>query len=320
MPRLLPEASPASLADDLRECREVIRVHSRSFHAASLLLPRVSRDAAVATYAFCRGADDDVDDAKDERDAHERHAATRARLGIIYAGAQPPGAVGRAFAWVVHAFGLPRAEPEALLDGMQQDLQPMLVEDEDALMAYCWRAAGVVGLMMSRIMGRGDAAALRRAVDLGIAMQLTNIARDVGEDARRGRVYLPRTWLREAGSSTEEVLSGRNTPGIAAVNRRVLALAERFYDSGIDGIALLPASCRPAILAAALIYREIGMKVLAVGGDGVTARQRVGGARKFVLALRSVVQCALWPRFRRAEVPEHDAALHEGLRRLGMAP
>jgi phytoene synthase len=316
----VPAQPSESLEKDLLECREVIRVHSRSFYAASRLLPGRMRDAAVATYAFCRGADDDVDDAADAQDAQNRHAATRARLSIIYSGAQPQGAVGRAFAWVVHTFGIPRGEPEALLDGMQQDLTEMKVANEDELMAYCYRAAGVVGLMMSRIMGRGDGAALKRAVDLGMAMQLTNISRDVGEDARRGRIYLPLTWLTEAGSSEEEVLAGKNTPAIAATNKRLLALAEKYYESGMAGIALLPSSSRPAILAAALIYREIGMKVLAADGDGVTSRARVSGWGKLKLAIYSVVACLTQQRFRRQDVPEHTAELHASLRRLNLAP
>lgn len=305
---------------DLEECRQVIRVHSRSFHAASLLLPGRMRDAAVATYAFCRGADDDVDAHGTALEKAQRHALTRTRLDALYAGQPMPTAVGRAFAWVVHTFSIPKAEPVALLDGMQQDLAQVRVPDEDALLAYCYRAAGVVGLMMSRIMGRGDRMALQRAVDLGMAMQLTNIARDVGEDARNGRVYLPQTWLVEAGSSQEQVLEGKDLPAIRAVNLRVLALAERFYVSGMDGISLLPGGCRPAILAAALIYREIGMKVLARGGDGMTERMRVGGMRKAVLACVSVLQTLLLPRFHRSNPGPHDGTLHTSLERQGLAP
>ncbi len=305
---------------DLEACRAVIAVHSKSFHAASHLLPSTLRDAAVATYAFCRGADDDVDDAANAVDAAQRHAGTRDRLARIYAGAALHTPVERAFAWVVRRFGIPRSEPEALLDGMAQDLDVVRVANEDELLAYCYRAAGVVGLMMSRIMGRGDVAALRRAVDLGMAMQLTNIARDVGEDARRNRVYLPQDWLAAAGSSHAQVLAGVNTPQIAAVNRRVLALAERYYQSGLDGIALLPASCRPAILAAAFIYRQIGIKVLAQDGDGMTSRARVSGWAKARLAATAVLWCVFGPRFHRQNPPQHPADLHAPLRRLNLAP
>ena len=297
----------------------MIRVHSRSFHAASLLLPRPIRDAAVATYAFRRGADDDVDMAVSAAAALERHQRTRDRLARLYAGETMDTAVGRCFAWVVRSKQIPRDEPEALLDGMAQDVGEVRVPDEEALLLYCYRAAGVVGRMMSRIMGRADADALRRAVDLGIAMQLTNIARDVGEDAARGRVYLPGSWLAAAGSSFAEVLSGAATPGVLAVNRRVLARAEDYYASGIGGICLLPASSRPAILGAALLYRAIGRKVRARGGDGVSARARVGGAAKLGLLALAAARCAVDPRLR-TQPSGHDATLHAPLRRVGLRP
>jgi len=304
---------------DLRACREVIRVHSRSFHAASMLLPGAVRDAAVATYAFCRGADDDVDAAGSEAAARERHRRTRERLARIYAGETMDTPVARGFAWVVRTKGIPRDEPEALLDGMAQDVGEVRVADEQALLLYCYRAAGVVGRMMSRIMDRPAADALRRAVDLGIAMQLTNIARDVGEDARRGRVYLPGSWLAEAGSSFEEVLAGIPTPALNGVNLRLLARAEAYYASGIAGICLLPAGCRPAILGAAQLYRAIGRRVRARGGDGITARARVGGPAKIALLGTAVARCALDPRLR-TRPTGHDAALHAPLRRAGLEP
>ena len=302
---------------DLAACREVIRVHSKSFHAASKLLPADVRDAAIATYAFCRGADDDVDDAASPDAARERHARTRQRLDRLYAGDAMDTPVGRAFAWVVRSRGIPRAEPEALLDGMAQDMSVVRVADEESLLLYCYRAAGVVGRMMSRIMGRADDAALRRAVDLGIAMQLTNIARDVGEDAARDRVYLPGTWLADAGSSCDEVLSRRAAPGVRATTLRVLARAEDYYASGIGGIALLPPACRPSILSAALLYRAIGRRVRARGGDGVTARARVGGVGKAGLIVTALARCALDPRLRACGAM-HDATLHAPLARAGV--
>jgi phytoene synthase len=157
-------------------------------------------------------------------------------------------------------------------------------------------------------------------VDLGIAMQLTNVARDVGEDAARDRVYLPATWLAEAGCSLEGVLSREPRPGVLAATRRVLALAEAYYESGIAGVALLPASCRPAILGAALLYRAIGRRVSARGGDGVTARARVPGAAKLGLLAVAAARCVLDPRLRAAGAGRgaHDARLHAPLHRVGL--
>ena len=310
-------AADATSAEDLAFCDEVIRRNSRSFHVASRLLPRAVRERAIATYAFCRGADDDVD--RDDGDPRARHLATRARLDRLYAGFPVDEPVGRAFASVVASAGIPREEPLALLDGMAQDLGVVRMANVDELLVYAWRAAGVVGRMMSRIMGRSDDEALRRAVDLGIGMQLTNVARDVGEDAARDRVYLPADWLAEAGSSLDEVLSRRPTPGVLATNRRVLALAERYYESGIDGIRLLPARCRPAILTAALTYREIGRRVLARGGDGVSSRVAVPDARKLALVAAACARCLLDPRLRGEVREPHRAELRAPLERAGLA-
>lgn len=313
--------SPAdALAADLVACQAAIRTHSRSFYAASRLLPRRVRDAAVATYAFCRAADDAVDDAATVAAARSRHAEIRRRLDRIYAGESVDTASARAFARVVAEARIPRAEPEALLEGMAQDLETVRIADEDALLLYCYRAAGVVGCMMSRIMGRGDEEALQRAIHLGIAMQLTNIARDVGEDARRDRVYLPAAWLAEAGGSAEDVLALRPTPPVRSVTLRTLDLAEAYYRSGIAGIALLPPSCRPAILSAALLYREIGRRVAANGGDGITGRARVSTPRRLALIGLALLRCAADPRLgERARRPD-TTALHGPLRRAGIGP
>lgn len=307
-------------AADLAVCSATIRRHSRSFYAASRLLPTAVRDAAVATYAFCRVADDAVDEAGSAADADLRHAGTRRQLDRIYRGESVESAAGRAFGRVVVASGIPRQEPEALLDGMAQDLGTVRIQDEDGLLLYCYRAAGVVGRMMCRIMGRADAEALARAVHLGIAMQLTNIARDVGEDARRDRVYLPAAWLADADGSAHEVLAGRPSPAVRQVTLRIVALAERYYASGIAGIALLPAACRPAILSAALLYRAIGRKVRARGGDGVTERAHVGAPQKAALIAAATARCAFDPRLRRwGSRPDVDL-LQAPLRRAGIAP
>jgi 15-cis-phytoene synthase len=317
-PSFVPQpAEPA--AADLAVCRAAIRQHSRSFYAASRLLPAQVRDAAVATYAFCRAADDAVDEGS-PTDARMRHAAVCRRLDCIYGGEPVDTASGRAFALVVAAAGIPREEPEALLNGMAQDLGPVRISDEDALLFYCYRAAGVVGRMMSRIMGRSEVAALGRAVHLGIAMQLTNIARDVGEDTTRDRVYLPSAWLSEAGGSEAEVLAARATPAVRSVILRVLDLAETYYDSGIAGIGMLPASCRPAILSAALLYRAIGRQVAARDGDGVTQRARVRGIGKAALITVAAVRCAIDPRLRPRTARPDTSTLDAPLRRAGVSP
>jgi phytoene synthase len=265
---------------DLTACAATLRTGSRSFAMASLFLPRRVRAPATALYAFCRAADDAIDLSDDQPSAL---ALLRGRLDTIY-GATPMGAVDRAFAAVVADFALPRALPEALLEGFAWDVEARRYEDLPALIGYAMRVAGTVGVMMALLMGTRDAAMLSSACDLGCAMQLTNIARDVGEDARAGRLYLPLDWLRAEGVDPEAWLAEpRFTPGLGRVVARLLAEAERLYARAEPGIARLPARCRPAIRAARLLYHGIGDAVSRAGYDSVSARAVVPMGRKLAL-------------------------------------
>jgi len=266
---------------DLGACAAAIRHGSKSFHLASLLLPRRIRSAAYALYAFCRHSDDLIDDPQAGQEALAR---LHHRLDLIYAGSPGPQACDRAFARVVHAHAIPKAIPLALLDGFAMDLAGRHPDNLAELKAYATRVASSVGIMMALVMGRGDAEALARAADLGIAMQLTNIARDVGEDARNGRLYLPRDWLLQAGLEPEAFLRNpQPSPALAGVIQRLLEEAEHHYRLGMAGIALLPADCRMAILTAALVYREIGWRLAAGGFDSVTRRTTVPLVSKLAL-------------------------------------
>jgi phytoene synthase len=266
--------------DDLTACAATLRTGSRSFAMASLFLPRRVRAPATALYAFCRAADDAIDLSDDQGAAL---ALLRGRLDTIYAG-MPTNAVDRAFAAVVADFALPRALPEALLEGFAWDVEARRYADLPALIGYAMRVAGTVGVMMALLMGTRDAAMLSSACDLGCAMQLTNIARDVGEDARAGRLYLPLDWLRAEGLDPDTWLAApRFTPGLGRVVERLLAEAERLYARAEPGIARLPARCRPAIRAARLLYDGIGKAVARAGHDSVSARAVVPMRRKLAL-------------------------------------
>ncbi|MDT8343042.1 MAG: squalene/phytoene synthase family protein, partial [Thermohalobaculum sp.] len=175
--------------------------------------------------------------------------------------------------------------PEALIEGLAWDLAGgRRYETIGDLHAYSARVAGTVGVMMTLLMGVRDRAALARACDLGCAMQLSNIARDVGEDARTGRLYLPRAWLREAGIDPDRFIAAPAfSPALGQVVARLLAEGERLYDRAAPGIAALPPDCRAAIMAARLIYREIGREVAARGFDSVASRAVVGKGRKLAL-------------------------------------
>jgi phytoene synthase len=283
----------AELADaDLAACRAQLRDGSKTFLAASRLLPRDVRDAACALYAFCRSADDAVDlDAVDELAAVAR---LRTRLQRIYDGDPAPEPADRAMARVVERHGLPRKLPEALLDGFEWDARGRRYETIEALQDYAARVAGTVGAMMTVLMGRRSAECLARACDLGVAMQLSNIARDVGEDARRGRIYLPLRWMREAGIDPDAWLAAPAFDArIGQVVRRLLCAADALYLRAEAGIGLLPPACRPAIQAARVLYAAIGHEVERRGCDSVTQRAVVSMPRKAALLAGALASGAL---------------------------
>lgn len=288
-----------SAASDIAACKELLRGGSRTFFAASLVLPRAVSDPAIALYAFCRLADDAVDVGGRRSDAVDR---LRERLDRAYAGQPWPSPADRAFADVVARYGIPRELPEALLEGLAWDVEGRRYETLGDLLDYAARVAGTVGAMMSLLMRRRDAVVLARACDLGIGMQLTNIARDVGEDARAGRLYLPRQWLREAGVDAEAWLADpRHDERIGQIVGRLLAVADGFYRRSIAGIGALPASCRPGIHAARLIYAEIGRELEQGGLDSVSRRAVVSGRRK----LRLVADALTRSCGRHGEISDH---------------
>lgn len=253
--------------------------------AASLLLPRSVRDPACAVYAFCRAADDAVD----LGGSADAVARLRERLDRAYAGRPLPIPADRALAGVVVRHALPRALPEALLEGFEWDAAGRRYEDIEDLCAYATRVAGSVGAMMAVLMGARAPEQVARACDLGVAMQLSNVARDVGEDARAGRLYLPLRWLREAGVEPEAWLARpRFSDGIGVVVRRLLGYADALYARADAGVARLPLACRPGIGAARLLYAEIGREVERAGFDSVSRRAVVPPWRKAGLLARSL--------------------------------
>jgi phytoene synthase len=194
---------------------------------------------------------------------------------------------------------MPRALPEALLEGMAWDAVGRRYDTLSGVLDYSARVAAAVGAMMCVLMRVREADALARACDLGLAMQLTNIARDVGEDARAGRVYLPLDWLAEEGITPEGLCAmTAPVPGLRRVVRRLLAQARRHYWRAEAGIPALPLACRPGIWAARLIYDGIGSAVDRAGFDSLTRRARTGRGRKLAwlaeAGLRSAV-CSVMP-------------------------
>ncbi|MEM8797464.1 MAG: phytoene/squalene synthase family protein [Pseudomonadota bacterium] len=284
-----PTTGVLELSDaDRSACRSIIRAGSKSFYAASLLLPYTIRHAASALYAFCRLSDDMVDEGSNRRLALKE---LRRRLDLAYAGTPFDHVADRAFAATVSAYGVPRTVPEALIEGYEWDVDGRTYETIDQLVAYSSRVAATVGVMMTVVMGRRAPHVLARAADLGVAMQLTNIARDVGEDARNGRIYLPLEWMREEGIDPDAFLADPSfSPALGRVVRRLLKEADLFYHRGATGLAHLPSRARPAICAAALIYRDIGREIKENDYDSVSRRAATSTACKIKLCIAALLR------------------------------
>jgi phytoene synthase len=268
---------------DIAQCRALLANGSRTFLAGSHLLPAQIADAATVLYAFCRVADDAIDARHADRDTL---ALLRARLDLIYCNQPEADPVDRALAVVVRQYQIRRELLEALLQGFEWDISGRRYETLDDLYAYAARVAGTVGAMMSLIMGQDDPAVVARAVEFGIAMQFSNIARDVGEDARLGRLYLPIEWFRSAGIDEEAWLERPHfCKEIGQMVERLLVEADDLYRRGRSGIGQLPLSCQPAIFAVGDLYAAIGHRVASLGFDSVSQRARVSGPRKVVLCV-----------------------------------
>jgi 15-cis-phytoene synthase len=281
-------------AEDLAACRALLRAGSKSFSLAARLLPRPVREATTVLYAFLRIADDLIDADPGASAATVRQL--RERLRRLYQGRPDDFPVDRALARVVAGHPVRVELFEAFLQGLEWDVAGRRYQTIEELHAYGARVAGTVGMMMAAVMGRREVMSLSRACALGIAMQLTNIARDVGEDARRGRLYLPLDWLVEAGLDPEAFLrQPAPSPALAQVVSRLLDEADRMYQLADPGIEGLPADCRLAIRAARLIYAEIGRYVAAAGFDSVTRRASVPRWRKLWL-LGSATRAQFFPR------------------------
>jgi phytoene synthase len=289
MPLFSSDVELATPADHAA-CRALLRNGSRSFLAASKLLPQGVRDSAIALYAFCREADDAID-LTDDPDAGL--AWLQERLVLAYERRPLPIAADRALSDIVARFGIPQELPAALLEGFAWDAEGRRYEDIDGVIDYSVRVAGSVGAMMAVLMGARAPEAIARACDLGVAMQLSNIARDVGEDARNGRLYLPLQWLREHGVDPDAWLERPHfTPAIGAVVQRLLDTADALYDRAAIGVARLPLGCRPGIMAARYIYAEIGREVARRRFDSVASRAVVHPGRKAIGFARALAASA----------------------------
>ncbi len=276
----------------IRSCYDVIRVHAKSFSLASRLLPREARDRAVAVYAWCRRADDAVD----LPGAEGRKAALgalRVELEEIYAGRVLREPALQAFQHTAQDRGIPKRYPEDLLEGMEMDVMGQRYETKKELLHYCYCVAGSVGLMMCHVMGVKDEAAMRNAAHMGMAMQLTNICRDVDEDWNLGRLYIPESVLALCGFPNLAGELGRPFPEsarypVAQAIGRLLDDADRYYASGDKGLPALSWRCAMAIRTARTVYSSIGSRVRRADCDPLAGRAYVPLPHKLALAMLSV--------------------------------
>lgn len=279
------------------ESQAAIAAGSQSFAAAARLMPAGIRDDTVMLYAWCRHADDVVDgqvlghaaDA-DSGDPSERLALLKARTLEALHGTGPLDAPFAALRTVARRHDFPDRWPMDLIDGFAMDVAGRTYRTLNDTLDYSYHVAGVVGVMMARVMGVREPAVLDRACDLGLAFQLTNIARDVIDDARIGRSYLPQDWLDEAGAAVGDDIP---SPALYGVILRLLDVAEPYYASALAGLPALPLRCAWSIAASARIYRAIGTRIRTGGPDAYRRRIGTTGMAKAGLAARAMADAGM---------------------------
>jgi phytoene synthase len=259
----------AHATDLVRLSETIIAKGSKSFAAAARLFDRETRAGAYLLYAWCRHCDDVIDGQElgfgsVPRTPVEMRASLeelRSQTRDALAGKPMSDPIFAAFQEVARRHQIPERHPFELLEGFAMDAEGRAYATIDDTLSYCYHVAGVVGVMMSHVMSARDAATLDRASDLGLAFQLTNIARDVVDDAKAGRIYLPRDWLAEAAIPPEAILAPEHRASLHTLAVRLLGLAEPYYASSHAGLAELPLRSRWAVATARNVYREIGREV-----------------------------------------------------------
>lgn len=252
-----PQNTPVTLDSAYEVCRRITEAHSRSFYLTSALLPADMRRAVRAFYAFCRRSDDLVDVA-DVDHGYSLDGWTAASRSLT---APPDDPVLVAWADVRQRYHIPQEYPDELLEGVRMDLTIHRYETFDDLWLYCYRVAATVGLVSMHITGFRSLAAIPYAIKAGVALQLTNILRDVGEDAARGRIYLPQEDLRRFGYGEADLHCARIDDRFRALMEFEMGRAEHLYDEGCAGLGYLSDEGRFAIASAINVYRAILTKI-----------------------------------------------------------
>ncbi len=275
----------------LELCRASIQTHSKSFALASKLLPPRSRDDAAVLYAWCRAADDAIDESPPAQQSQEL-ARLRSELETVYGNQPVADPLLSAFRELLERCSIPRHYPSELLAGMAMDAKAQNYPDVPTLMGYCYRVASTVGLMMCHVIGLGREQAMRHAAHLGMAMQLTNVCRDVMEDWQRERLYLPDSLLERHGAGRLRSHLGGEFPrelraACAATVGELLDMADRYYRSADRGMRDLPWRAAFGVRTARLVYADIGRVLRKAGCDVGAGRAIVSKPRKLFLVMRA---------------------------------
>lgn len=267
----------------LAYARQLTRTYSKSFYLATQFMPRAKREDVYAVYAFCRYSDNIVDAPRNRsREVLQSELDQwRAELQQAYATGESQHPVLTIFIPVLHRYGIPLQLPLELIDGVEMDLNIDRYEQFSQLRTFCYHVASVVGLMMTYVFGYHSRDAFPYAEELGIAMQLTNILRDVDEDWRlRRKIYLPMEDLRDFGVCEEDIDARRMTPALRGMIRAQVVRAHSFFDNAEQGIPLLHQEGRAAVRAASSLYREILREIERADYDVFVRRPVVSTSRK----------------------------------------
>jgi len=294
-------------AKSIEPALNVLAFHGKSFRFAGRFLNKKQLEDCARLYRFCRFVDDLVDKESDILLAQKKLDRIKQNLELDYS--QIP--VVQDFIELAKHYQMQTSVVSELVKGIESDLTPALIKNEAELLRYCYRVAGTVGLLMCDVLGVKDPKARPHAIDLGIAMQLTNIARDVVEDAEMGRRYIPGEWVGEILPESLTRATTTETENIKKSVQRLLSLANLYYESGAAGLGFLPTRTRTGIRVAANVYKEIGVVIEEKAYDVFSGRAYVNLARKLHVAFR-----ALMSNTSRRSYAFHTASLHVYLKGL----
>lgn len=275
----------------LAYCQQKTKESGSSFTLSFLALSKDKKHAMTALYAFCREVDDVVDECTDYMVAQTKLNWWKAEIERLYEDT-PQHPVSKALAPFTKQFNLAKEHFLEIIDGMEMDIKFNRYEDFTQLQLYCYRVASVVGLLSAQIFGYTDRQTLKYAHDLGIAFQLTNIIRDVGEDARRGRIYLPLDELKKAGVTEDDILAYKETEAFDTLMQFQIERAEEFYNKALNQLPETDAKAQRAGLMMAAIYRTLLREIATESVKVLNARTSLPPLRKLILATKAYFKYA----------------------------